>query len=79
MPPCYNPSLSEEPRSHAMKVVPPIARETLLNWLESSGRLRSQELDEFQDHKVPEDLDDFLDVENQIPDDEEDSEDSEED
>jgi hypothetical protein len=63
-----------------MKVVPPIVRETLLSWLENSGRLRSQELDELQEHhKSPEDLDDFLDADNQILDDEEDTVESDED
>lgn len=59
----YNPALSEEPRNKPMKIVPPVLRETLLGWLESTGRLRNNETDEFQDHKLAEDLDDFLEPE----------------
>ncbi|MDX2216717.1 MAG: DUF3134 family protein [Oculatellaceae cyanobacterium bins.114] len=59
----YNPALSEEPRNQPMRLVPPIPKETLLNWLESSGRFRSSENDEFQEHKISEDLDDILEPE----------------
>ena len=40
---CHNPSLSEEPRNQPMKIAPRIAQETLLGWLESSGRLKPYE------------------------------------
>ncbi len=59
---CYNPSLYEEPRNQPMRVIPPMPRETLLNWLESSGRFRSSEPDELQNDPVGEELDHFLDA-----------------
>jgi len=60
MPTCYNPSLTEEPRNQRMKVIPLPPRETLLGWLESSGRFQLSEIDDSQDHKSPESLDDIL-------------------
>lgn len=60
---CNNPSLSEEPRNQSMKIAPKIAQETLLGWLESSGRLKPYETGEYQEHKTSEDLDDFLEPE----------------
>lgn len=59
----YNPALSEEPRNQPMKILPPALRETLLGWLESTGRLQSSESDEIQDHEITEDLSDFLEPE----------------
>ncbi|MBL1179115.1 DUF3134 family protein [Pantanalinema sp. GBBB05] len=74
-PPCYNPSLSEEPRNQRIKVVPPVARESLLSWLESSGRLHSsEESDDLKDYKMAEDINDFLDPELYPLDEEEDQE-----
>ncbi|UBF29783.1 DUF3134 domain-containing protein (plasmid) [Kovacikia minuta CCNUW1] len=57
---CHNPSLYEEPRNQPTRVIPPIPRETLLHWLESSGRFRSSEMDESQDYSIAEELDSFL-------------------
>jgi Protein of unknown function (DUF3134) len=59
----YNPALSEEPRDQAMKVIPPNQRESLLTWLESAGRLKASEHDGYQDYRMPEELDDFLEPE----------------
>lgn len=56
----YNPALSEETRNQSVKIIPPIPRESLLNWLERTGRFRSDEIPEFQDYKMPEELDDIL-------------------
>lgn len=67
---CHNPSLYEEPRNQPVKIIPPIPRESLLNWLESSGRFRSREMDEFPDHKIIEDLDDILEPETYVSEDE---------
>jgi Protein of unknown function (DUF3134) len=67
----YNPSLREEPQNQPTTIVPLIPRESLLSWLESSGRFRSSENDEFPDSEMPEDLDDFLEPENQIVEEEE--------
>lgn len=61
-----NPALSEEPRDRAMKVVPLLPRESILGWLESSGRLRCKDADEAQEMpnlEVPETLDDLLEPE----------------
>lgn len=71
---CYNPSLSEEPRNHPMKIAPKIAQETLLGWLENVGRLKPYEIGEFQERKNSEDLDDFLEPEIHDLEDEEDRE-----
>ncbi|NJO39190.1 MAG: DUF3134 family protein [Cyanobacteria bacterium CRU_2_1] len=67
----HNPALYEEPLNQPMKVVPPMPRESLFSWLESTGRFQSREIDEFQDHKVPEDLDDILEPEVYVPENEE--------
>jgi Protein of unknown function (DUF3134) len=72
MPTCYNPSLSEEPRNQPIKVNPPLSRESLLSWLESIGRLKAREIDESQDQKIPEDLDEFLELDIPIDEEEED-------
>jgi Protein of unknown function (DUF3134) len=60
-----NPALSEEPRNQAMRVIPLPPRESLLGWLESSGRLRFNEESETEpeDLKLPETLDDILEPE----------------
>lgn len=67
---CHNPSLSEEPRNQPIKVVPQIAQESFLSWLENAGRLKPYVVDEVHDH-LSEDLADFLEPEIQIPEDEE--------
>ncbi len=59
-----NPSLSIERINQPLKVVASLPRESLLSWLESSGRLRSSEFDEVQDHKISDDLDDILEPDN---------------
>ncbi len=71
MTPCYNPSLREMPRSQSITAVPPIMQETLLDWLENSGRFLARDLDELQERKVVEELDDFLDPEIYAPEEEE--------
>jgi Protein of unknown function (DUF3134) len=58
-----NPALFEEPRNQPVRVIPPISSESLLGWLERTGRFRSSEMDDFQSHKIPEDLDDILEPE----------------
>jgi Protein of unknown function (DUF3134) len=71
---CYNPSLSEEPRNRPMTVVPLTPRESLLGWLESSGRFRASEMDEdaAQNPKISETLEDILEPEVYASDNEED-------
>jgi hypothetical protein len=56
----HNPALYEEPRNQPVKVFPLLPSESLLNWLESSGRFHASEPDELPDHEIPEDLDDIL-------------------
>jgi Protein of unknown function (DUF3134) len=76
----YNPSLHEEPQNQPTKVIPLLQRESLLSWLESSGRFRSSEIeiDEFADRKILEDIDDILESENYAQEDEEEQLDSSE-
>jgi Protein of unknown function (DUF3134) len=55
------PALYEEPRNQPVKIIPPIPRESLLSWLENTGRFLSSEVNDFQDQKISEDiLDDIL-------------------
>jgi hypothetical protein len=56
-----NPALYEEPRNQPIKVTPLSSRESLLTWLENTGRLLPFVIDDAQDLKMPEDLDDILD------------------
>jgi Protein of unknown function (DUF3134) len=70
---CYNPSLSEEPRNQPIKVIPLISRESLLGWLERTGRLKTREMDDFQEYKTTDELDDFLEPEVYAAESEEDS------
>lgn len=59
----YNPALYEEPRNQPMQTVPPVPRESLLSWLENTGRFQSDEIVDLQEYKIPEDLDDILEPE----------------
>jgi Protein of unknown function (DUF3134) len=56
----HNPALHEEPRNQPIKIPPLKSRESLLSWLESTGRFQVSEIIDLQDQKVPEDLDDIL-------------------
>jgi len=67
----YNPSLREEPQNQPTQIVPLIPRESLLSWLESSGRFRSNEINEFPDYKILEEIDDILEAETYVPETEE--------
>lgn len=67
----HNPALHEEPRNQSMKSVPPLPRESLLNWLENSGRFQATQVDESDAYKMAEDLDSFLEPEIYSPDNEE--------
>lgn len=59
----HNPALYQEPRSQPLKITPPIPRESLLGWLERTGRLRFSEDEKPQEEKIGEDLDDILEPE----------------
>ncbi|HAG83680.1 MAG TPA: hypothetical protein DCL61_21645, partial [Cyanobacteria bacterium UBA12227] len=52
----YNPSLREEPREQLAQVIPVKQEDSLLNWLESSGRLLARDTND----------QDFLDDEEEI-------------
>jgi hypothetical protein len=56
----HNPALYQEPRNQPLTVTPPIPRESLLNWLEGSGRFHSNEIEELQDYLPAEELESFL-------------------
>jgi hypothetical protein len=55
----YNPSMQEEPYNHPTRIIPSSLRgeETILGWLERSGRFFAQEVEEGDDRI----LDDFVD------------------
>jgi hypothetical protein len=59
----HNPALSEEPRNRPITVIPPILRESLFSWLESTGRFQAYEISELPGQSVPEDLDSILEPE----------------
>lgn len=59
----YNPSMQEEPFNHPTRIIPLRQEETILSWLENSGRFRSRDLDEDYAN-VPTDLvDEIIEVE----------------
>lgn len=66
----HNPALYQEPRNQPVKTVP-LSRESLFSWIENTGRFQTLENDDFQEHKLPDDLDDVLEPEMRILDDEE--------
>lgn len=41
----YNPSMQEEPYNHRTRLIPMRNDETMLDWLERTGRLISRDLD----------------------------------
>lgn len=59
----YNPALYEEPRNQPIKVIPPALRESLLDWLENTGRFHTVDVNEYQDFQVSENLDEILEPE----------------
>lgn len=67
----YNPALSEEPRNLDLKLVPSVQQESLMKWLENTGRFKTSENDVVKDYPVSEELDDFLEPD-VYPDDEDD-------
>jgi hypothetical protein len=58
-----NPALHQESRDQPAKIPPQVHRETLLNWLNRTGRLKSDTPDDVQVTKPTEDLDEILDPE----------------
>ncbi|MCU0551816.1 MAG: DUF3134 domain-containing protein [Leptolyngbya sp. Prado105] len=47
----YNPSMQEEPYNHPTWIIPTRQEETILGWLERSGRLLAQDFDTSDDEK----------------------------
>lgn len=64
MPTFHNPALSEEPQSRPLKVSPPIPRESLLGWLDRTGRLKPNDSNEVEVKKTSEDIEDILGIDN---------------
>ncbi|WP_416675384.1 DUF3134 family protein [Egbenema bharatensis] len=55
-----NPALHQESLSQQARVIPPRERESLLHWLESTGRFESREVEPGTEEKVAEELDDII-------------------
>ncbi|PSB22850.1 hypothetical protein C7B76_02110 [filamentous cyanobacterium CCP2] len=55
-----NPALHQEPLSQQARVIPPRDKESLLNWLESTGRFEARDSDVMTEDKVAEDLEDII-------------------
>lgn len=60
----FNPSLSQEPRYQAIPVMQITSKETLLDWLERTGRLKLRQSDAHPDSYILEELDDIIDPDN---------------
>lgn len=58
----YNPSLSEEPRNRAIPVIVRKTEESILGWLEQTGRLLPREPNELHDKVDSNDWDESLDM-----------------
>jgi hypothetical protein len=74
----YNPSLREEPRNQRAAVIPSKQESSILDWLESSGRLLSREsgdVDYLDDEA--EELNDLMGTEDSAADDDDDFDDTE--
>jgi hypothetical protein len=57
----YNPSLRQEPRYQAIPIIPSKSTETLLEWLQRTGRLEPREIDSSLKGEVLEDLENSID------------------
>jgi hypothetical protein len=70
-----NPALHQESLDQQARVIPPRERESLLHWLESTGRFESREPDPKSEEKVAEDLEDIIDTSYSFDKEEEESDD----
>ncbi len=59
----YNPSLHEEPRHKRAAVIPLKSESSILDWLESTGRLRARESGDFDYPGSEEEIADLMGVE----------------
>ena len=57
--PFHNPALRQESQNKPPTVLAYISRETLLEWLERTGKLKPNEVDESPDRNLLEDLEDL--------------------
>ncbi|NEP12597.1 MAG: DUF3134 domain-containing protein [Symploca sp. SIO2C1] len=74
----YNPSLREQPRDHQAEVIPLNQHTSLLNWLESQGRLLARESQDEMLIEGEEEISELMDVDdNGYDDDDEDGLDDE--
>jgi hypothetical protein len=68
----YNPSLREQPRDHQAEVIPLNQHTSLLNWLESEGRLLARESQDETLLKGEEEISELMDVDDTSYDDDDD-------
>jgi hypothetical protein len=66
MTPFYNPALRQEPKSQPLTGLTYVSRETLLEWLERTGKLKSDEVDESPKHQLPEDSETLEDLQENL-------------
>jgi hypothetical protein len=59
----YNPSLRQEPRNQPIPIIPLRTTESLLVWLERTGRLKPREIDLSHEDEALEDIEYILDPE----------------
>lgn len=64
MTPFHNPALRQEPKSNPLTVLTYVSRETLLEWLERTGKLKPNGVDEPSEQKLSEDLETLEELEN---------------
>lgn len=72
----HNPALHQEPLSQQARVIPPRERESLLNWLEASGRFELHNPELTSNDKVAEELEDIMETSSYALDKEEDDDDA---
>ena len=68
----YNPSLREQPRDHQAEVIPLNQHTSLLNWLESQGRLLAREPQDESLVDGEEEISELMDVDDATYDDDDD-------
>jgi hypothetical protein len=68
----HNPALHQESLSQQARVIPPRERESLLHWLEASGRFDLHDTELSDNDKVAEELEDIIETSSYTLDKEED-------
>lgn len=59
--PRINPALREEPRSQRAQVIPVGEKESLYNWIESTGRFKAYEPDDAHSDLLVDELEEIID------------------